>query len=437
MSQTPDRGTEKRVREAFDAFGEPIRERFGEPVQRVNALTQKTLALFPVRVWRHFLARNGFLLAAGMSYQALFAAFAAVYVVFSVAGLWLVSHPSTLHALENLINTYIPGLIGQEGQAGAISSSELTGLASDSTFLLSSTGVIAAAGLIWTAIGWVTYSRISVRTVFGLAKDTRSYVLLKARDFVAALAFGATLLLASTLTVVSTAALSWLFKVFGLPVDSFWYNLAGSSVGLLLVLIINAGVLAAMFRFLSGAAVEWRRLWGGSLLGSVALTVMQVLGSTLIGGVTKNPLLATFAVFVGLLLWFRLTSIVTLVAAAWIAVAAGDRGESLRKVTSEQLEMERRERELQALRLAAEVELRQARAEHESAPWYRRPATALRLRQATQRHDALTAQQADSASADAAHPSGHNGSGNGNGHGNGHGSGNGNGHDSGPAPREH
>lgn len=389
MSQTPGNGSEHKVRETFDAFGEPIRERFGEPVQRVTELTQKTLALFPVRVWRHFLARNGFLLAAGMSYQALFAAFAAVYVVFSVAGLWLGSHPSTLRALEDLINTYIPGLISQDGSAGAISSSELTGLASSSTFLLSSTGVIAAAGLIWTAIGWVTYSRISVRTVFGLAKDTRSYVLLKARDLVAALSFGLMLLLASTLTVISTAALSWLFKVFGLPVDSFWYNLAGSSLGLLLVLLINTGVLAAMFRFLSGAAVEWRRLWGGSLLGSGALTVMQVLGSTLLGGVTKNPLLATFAVFVGLLLWFRLTSIVTLVAAAWIAVAAGDRGESLRKVTSEQLELERRERELEAVRLAAEVELRQARAAHEAAPWYRRPTTAFRLRQATDRYNDL------------------------------------------------
>ncbi len=365
----------------------------------MTALTQKTLALFPVRVWRHFLARNGFLLAAGMSYQALFAAFAAVYVFFSVAGIWLSGRPNTLRALEDLINTYIPGLIGP---SGAIDSNELTELTSNTAFLLSWTGIVAAAGLIWTAIGWVTYSRISVRSVFGLPKDTRSYVLLKARDFVAALSFGLMLLLASTISVVSTAALDWLFRVFGLPNNSFWYKLAGGSLGLLLVLIINAGVLAAMFRFLSGAAVEWRRLWGGSLLGSIALTVMQVLGSTLLGSVSKNPLLATFAVFVGLLLWFRLTSIVTLVSAAWIAVAAGDRGESLRKVTTAQLEEEQRERELQALQLAADVELREARAAHESAPWYRRPATALRLRQAQQRHDSLLQALAEEDSAQSA-----------------------------------
>lgn len=386
--------TEPRRKEVLDAFGEPMRERFGEPLQRVSEITQKTLALFPVRVWRHFLARNGFLLAAGMSYQALFAAFAAVYVLFSVAGIWFASRPETMQALETLINTYIPGLIGEQG---AIKPSDLATLADSSTFLLSWTGVIAAGGLIWTAIGWVTYSRIGVRSVFGLPKDTRSYVLLKARDFLAALIFGAVLLIASTLTVASTAALSWIFSLVGISSTSIWYRLAGGSLGLLLVLFINAGVLAAMFRFLSGASVPWRNLWGGSLLGGGALTVLQVLGGALVGGVSKNPLLATFAVFVGLLLWFRLTSIVSLVSAAWIAVAAGDKGISLRSVSTEELEAERRAAEQQALRVAAEVELRNARIAHDSASWYRRPVTALQLRAAQQHHDEIVAEQADAA----------------------------------------
>lgn len=352
------------------------------------------MALFPVRVWRHFLARNGFLLAAGMSYQALFAVFAAVYVVFSVAGIWFTSRPETMLALETLVNTYIPGLIGEDG---AIKPSDLAALADSSTVLLGWTGVVAAGGLIWTAIGWVTYSRIGVRSVFGLPKDTRSYVLLKARDFLAALIFGVVLLVASTLTVASTAALSWIFSLFGISSTSIWYRLAGGSLGLLLVLLINSGVLATMFRFLSGAGVPWHNLWGGSLLGGGALTVLQGLGGVLVGGVSQNPLLATFAVFVGLLLWFRLTSIVTLVAAAWIAVAAGDRGISLRNVTAEQLAAERREAEEHAVRVAAEVALRDARAAHDAASWYRRPITALQLRVAQQHHDDIVAEQADAA----------------------------------------
>ena len=46
---------------------------------RIASVTRWARGLFPVRVWLHFLDRNGFLLAAGMSYQALFAVFAAAY----------------------------------------------------------------------------------------------------------------------------------------------------------------------------------------------------------------------------------------------------------------------------------------------------------------------------------------------------------------------
>lgn len=38
-------------------------------VERATKLTEHTLALFPVRVWRHLRQNNGFLLAAGVSYR--------------------------------------------------------------------------------------------------------------------------------------------------------------------------------------------------------------------------------------------------------------------------------------------------------------------------------------------------------------------------------
>ena len=63
--------------------GAPESGRVDAAVERATALTQRTLALFPVRVWRHFLQHNGFLLAAGVSYQALFAIFAAIYLAFA------------------------------------------------------------------------------------------------------------------------------------------------------------------------------------------------------------------------------------------------------------------------------------------------------------------------------------------------------------------
>ena len=60
-------------------------------------------------MWRHFLLNNGFLLAAGISYQALFAIFAAIYVAFAITGLWLGGNDDAVNAMIALINSYIPG----------------------------------------------------------------------------------------------------------------------------------------------------------------------------------------------------------------------------------------------------------------------------------------------------------------------------------------
>ncbi|MGH3705017.1 MAG: YihY/virulence factor BrkB family protein [Agromyces sp.] len=369
------------AKERFDAMSQPIRERFEEPINKVSTLTQKTLALFPVRVWRHFLDRNGFILSSGMSYQALFALFAAVYVVFAVFGIWLTSNTATLDAFVALLNTYAPGLIGENG---IISTDDLTDIAAASTSLFGWTGAIALAGLIWTAIGWITYSRMAVRSIFGLPKDRRAYVLLKARDFLAGFGFGAILLLATGLSVATTSFLSWVFQLMGLSTTTGWSGFLVQSGTLLVVFVIDTLALAVMFRFLSGAAMPWHRMWIGSLLGSAALSVLQVLGGTLLSRSSTNPLLATFAVFIGLLLWFRLTSIVILVAASWIAVEASDAHESLRMVTPEQLAAEQLEREQRALVTAAQVRVREARTSLEAANWIERIPARRRLLKAEQ-----------------------------------------------------
>jgi membrane protein len=362
-----------------ERFVERFEDRFEDPITTVTTITKNTLALFPVRVWRHFLARNGFLLSSGMSYQAIFAIFAAVYVVFAVFGIWLTGQTQTMDALIDLINTYVPGLIGSDG---VISREDLIEITQSNSSLFGWTGAVAVVGLVWTAIGWITYSRMAVRSMFGLPKDDRAYVLLKARDFLAALVFGAVLLAAAGLSVASTAAADHLLNLLGIDTAGGWASLVAGAVGLIAVFALDTAALAFMFLFLSGASVTLRMLWGGSLFGGVALVVLQVLGSQLLGGASRNPLLATFAVFIGLLLWFRITSLITLVAAAWIAVTAADRGTSLRRQSPEQREAEQRAAEQRALLIAARVRSRDARAEFESAPWWRRPAASMRLRAA-------------------------------------------------------
>jgi membrane protein len=361
-----------------------LEQHFEEPIARVTTLTQNTLALFPTRVWRRFLAGNGFLLSSGMSYQALFAVFAAVYILFAVAGIWLTGSPETMDALIQLINTYVPGLIGTASDPGVISVDDLTAIARSSTSVLTITGITAFVVLVWTAIGWITYSRIAVRAIFGLPKDRRSYVLLKARDFLVALVLGVALFAAAVLSVASTAAIDWLLSILDEPLKD-WSTFLVGAIGLAIVYVIDAIALMVLFRFLADAHLTIRRMLGGALLGGAALVVLQVAGGQLLGGATRNPLLSTFVVFIAMLLWFRLTSVVTLVAASWIAVAVEDRGQSLYEPTPE----ERAAREHDALRLAAQVRLRDATATLEAAPWWHRPAARWRRDAAQDEFDAL------------------------------------------------
>lgn len=371
-----------------------LRERFDPQIQRVTSLTERTLAFFPIRVWRRFLAQNGFILSAGMSYQALFAVFAAVYVIFAVAGIWLTGNTDAMDAFIALVNTYAPGLIADNG---VITPDDLKQVATASTSLFGLTGAVALGGLIWTAISWITYARMAVRSMFGLPKDMRNYVLLKTRDFLAGFAFGAVLLLAALLSIATTSFLDWLVSLLGWDVDSAWTSAAVQFGALLVVFVIDTLALAVMFRFLSNAAMAWRRMWIGSLLGSAGLSVLQIFGGLLLSFAGKNPLLATFAVFIGLLLWFRLTSIVILVAAAWIAVEAADANESLRRVTPEQREAERRRREQEALLVAAKVKVRMSREELDAANWFARPLAKRRLAQAESELAELEAAEAEAA----------------------------------------
>lgn len=345
------------------ALTEP--RRLDAAVERATALTHRTLALFPVRVWRHFLQHNGFLLAAGVSYQALFAIFAAIYLAFAIAGLWLGGSSIAVDRVIDFVNLYIPNLI--KAQGGVFTPAQVQEIADSTTGVLSITGLIALVTVIWTAIGWVTFSRRATRDIFGLPPDLRSYVLLKARDLLAALIFGVALIAGSILSSASAAALSWILSLLGWDSGSDGLNLSIRIGTVLVSFVLLTAALAAMVRFLTGTSLQWRTIWPGALLGGGAMTVLQFGAGFLLSYTPTNPLLATFAIFVGLLLWFRINGVVMLVASSWIAVAAQDRDLPLLAQT----EAERRAAEHQTLLLAARIRMREAEAARESAPWYR------------------------------------------------------------------
>jgi len=315
--------------------------------RRMRAIVDRIQKLKPVRVILHYLAHRGPILAAGLSYQAIFSVFAAAWAGFSVAGLVLNASPGLRDGLFDVISTSVPGLLDR-GDGGAIDADEL--LASS---VLGWTGVLALVASLVTAIGWLAASRDAVRDIADLAAHPTNFLLLRLRDLGLAVVFGVALILSAALSIGSTNALAWLLDSLGIDENSMAATVAARALGLALAFVLDVAVLAALYRVLVGVPIPPRPLWQGALLGGLALGVLKTLAGGLLTLTSSNPLLASFAVIVGLLIWFNLVCQVILVGAAWVVVSATDAGVPLDPIG------DRKRREAEArLRLEIEEELR-------------------------------------------------------------------------------
>lgn len=324
---------------------------------RVARVANEVMSWFPLRVFQRFSARNGSVLAAGASYQALFAIFAAVYVAFAAVGVWLGGNAEAVDRLIGLINRYLPGIIS-DSPGAAISRDTVHQVATQSVTTLGITAIVALLVVMWTAVAWIGSIRTTIRDIFGLPAERGNPVLLVIRDFVAAFCFALLLLIGAVLGTAGTSALSWVFSLLGLT-DSVWLSLVGSAVAIAVMFVVDSITLIMMYRFLTGLALSTRDVLSGSLLGAAAITVLQLAFGFLIGKTPNNPLLVTFAVLIGLLLWIRLVMMAILLSAAWVAEAADEKNLVLEHLTDRENDL------LVALTLRDAARIDQARAARE------------------------------------------------------------------------
>lgn len=323
--------------------------------QRMKAIVDRIQKLKPVRVWMHYAARRGPILAAGLAYQAIFSVFAALWAVFSAAGFVIGSNPELRDALFDLLNSSIPGLIDRgDGAGGAVEPDDL--------FSASVLGWIGALGLgvsLFTALAWLSSARDAVRDIAQLAAPPTNFFLLRAKDLGLAIVFGIALIVSAALSVGSTSLLAWILDTLGVDERSVGATVAARILGLVLAFALDVGVLAGLYRVLAGVPIPPRPLWQGALIGAAALGVLKTLGSALLGGASSNPLVGSFAVIIGLLIWFNFVCQVILAGAAWVVVSARDDGVPL----DPEGDRDRRQAEMR-LRLEIEEEVR---AEYEAS----------------------------------------------------------------------
>jgi membrane protein len=296
---------------------------------------------FLVRVFLYYSSAQGPLLASGLAYQAIFAVFAAVWVGFSIVGLVVAGNAQLQQPLIDFLANTVPGLIKSSSGSGAIDPKILLNAGA---FTLS--GIIALVGVLVTALGWLASARTAIRIIFGVPQSKTNFLLLKLRDLGVALVFSVALIVSATLSVAGSAATGFGLDLLHISPHSLFGNIAGKSVSIGLSFLLDAVILGALFRVLSGVRIPWRRLVGGVIVGAVSLGALKTLGGSLLGVSKNNPLLASFAVILGLLIFFNFVCQVILIASAWISVGMADRKIPMDpKAEAERLEQERRDAE--------------------------------------------------------------------------------------------
>ena len=270
------------------------------------------LASHPYRVWLTFRDAGGNLLAAGMSYQLLFAVFAGVWVLFAVANNLFTNRPTLRDAVINIINSQVPGLIDENGPIYPEMLEQHTSM--------TISAIIALIATLFTAVTWLAYARVAMRRIFNLPAITKvPFVFLKSHDLLIAVVYGILLIATGIASVIMTRTIDSITTLFGLTdTDPRTVEIL-RAVGVVVVFSMDTIMLALFIRIMSGLLIPWRNMLVGSVIGGVALGLFKIAATLYIGEASNNPLLASVALFIGLLVWFNLSSRVILLSAAWIA----------------------------------------------------------------------------------------------------------------------
>jgi membrane protein len=285
-------------------------------------LIHRVQASLPWRAWQRYGRARGGVLAGGMAYVAFFSLLPALAVGFTVFGLVLGRDSSlqsrVVKAVNDGVGTTVITVPG--GKAGIVDIATLTG-----SNELTLAAIIGLAGFLLTGLGWLDAMREGIRAMFGQPTLEGNVVRTKLRDLLALATLGVVLLLSAVGGVLVSGATGAILGWFGLE-GSVAGRLVLGAASTLLLLGVDILIFLVIFRLLSGVHVPNADLWDASLFGGIGLGILKLLSGLLLSSAGSNKLLAAGVLVLSLLIWLNLVSRLTLVAAAWGATVAIDRG---------------------------------------------------------------------------------------------------------------
>lgn len=280
---------------------------------RITRLSAHILGLRFVRAMQRYGAARGALLAGGIAYSALFAIAGALAIGLTVFSLLLGSYPRLYQAVIESVNTAIPGILK------ASDSSE--GLLDPQTLVLDNffnpLTIMSALVLLWNALALMANLRVSIQSMFGIARLPRNFVVEKLLDLSAFSILGAGVMISTGVTAAAQLFAEPVFELLQFP--DFLGIALMRSASIIVSFLVDMGVFIFLFRVMSGArALKWD-LFAGASIGAAASAIVRFLGTAAVGSVAKNPLVASFAAIATLLLWVNLVARITLISAAFTA----------------------------------------------------------------------------------------------------------------------
>lgn len=301
------------------AFGRARREGQGPGkvgLAALGAFVGWLKAQKPMRVFTLYGQRHGPLMAAGSAYNMFFSIAALLVAGFSIFGMIAAGNQDLQDLVVDTVAQSTPGLI-DTGDGGLAKPDQLFRSRGFGWAL-----VISTATMLLTSLGWIGGLREGMRGVFGLLPLQLNPVLVKLRDLGVLLVLGLCLVVTTVVGFLAGGFIDVVIHFLRLQSSlAIFLTQAGS---LVVMLLLDALVSVILFRLASGISMPRGAMLQAALLAGAGATILRYFSSELLGSVTKNPLLASFAVILGLFVWFYLLSQVYLVATAWGAVATAD-----------------------------------------------------------------------------------------------------------------
>ena len=274
----------------------------------MKQLWEKVKALKPYRANQRYNEVRGNLLSSGIAYYAFFSVFPAFAIAAVIFGFVLNGHPELLNSVGDALNQALPGFVKTTSNPDGLITLEAPQLS-----LLTIGGIVALVSLVLSGIGWIGSFRDGIRASLGAEGSPGNLLTDKLRDLGVFVAFGSAFLLSAVLTSVIGAAADWVAQRIGLGSNA----IVVTAVGIVVGFAVDVGILVLLLRVLSGVSLPWSAVRQSALVGGALLGIIKIFGLQLIGNATKNPLLGSVAIVIGLLFWLNLIARIVLLSACW------------------------------------------------------------------------------------------------------------------------